>query len=44
MALFATELGFGVLEALEVDLPKPNALGRLVGRFIGSLRRSRKRR
>jgi AcrR family transcriptional regulator len=44
MVLFATELGFGVLEALEVDLPKPNALGRLVGRFIGSLRPTRRKR
>ena len=43
IALFATELGFGVLEALEVELPKPNMLGRLVGRFIGSLRVRRTR-
>jgi AcrR family transcriptional regulator len=42
MVLFATELGFGVLEAFEVDLPKPSMIGRLVGRFVGSLRAQRK--
>lgn len=39
VTLFATELGFALLEAFDVDLPKPNALGHLVRRFIGSLRR-----
>jgi AcrR family transcriptional regulator len=37
--LFAAELGMGVLEALDVDLPKPTVLGRLVGRLVSSLRR-----
>jgi AcrR family transcriptional regulator len=35
--LWAAELGMGVLEALDVELPKPRALSRLVGRLVGSL-------
>jgi len=36
--LWAAELGIGVLEALDVELPKPKTLSRLVGRLVGSLR------
>ena len=35
--LWATELGLGMLEAWDVDLPKPATWGRVVERFIGSL-------
>jgi AcrR family transcriptional regulator len=43
--LFAAELGMGVLEALDVALPKPRTFGRVVGRLLGSLRsRTRRRR
>jgi AcrR family transcriptional regulator len=35
--LWAAELGIGVLEALDVELPDPTALSRLVGRLVGSL-------
>jgi AcrR family transcriptional regulator len=37
--LWATELGLGLLEAWEVELPKPAAWGRVVDRVIGSLER-----
>lgn len=36
--LWAAEVGMGVLEALDMKLPKPNVLARLVGRMVGSLR------
>jgi AcrR family transcriptional regulator len=35
--LWATELGLGLLEAWDVELPKPATWGRVVDRFIGSL-------
>jgi AcrR family transcriptional regulator len=35
--LWAAELGLGLLEAWEVELPKPATWGRVVERFIGSL-------
>lgn len=35
--LWAAELGLGVLEAFEVELPTPAALSRLVGRLVGAL-------
>jgi AcrR family transcriptional regulator len=35
--LWATELGLGVLEAWEVDLPKPATWGRLIDRVLHSL-------
>jgi AcrR family transcriptional regulator len=35
--LWATELGLGLLEAWDVELPKPATWGRLVDRIIGSL-------
>jgi AcrR family transcriptional regulator len=35
--LWATELGLGMLEAWDVDLPKPGAWARLADRFLGSL-------
>jgi AcrR family transcriptional regulator len=37
--LWATELGLGMLEAWDVDLPKPATWGRLVERLLGSLER-----
>ena len=37
--LWATELGLGLLEAWDVELPKPAAWGNLVDRVIGSLER-----
>lgn len=39
--LWATELGLGLLEAWEVELPKPTAWAQLVDRFIGSLETGR---
>lgn len=36
--VWATELGLGVLEALDVTLPRPNVLAETVRRLIGSLR------
>jgi AcrR family transcriptional regulator len=39
MLLWAAELGMGVLEALDVELPKPRAFGRLVGRLVALLHR-----
>jgi AcrR family transcriptional regulator len=38
--LWATELGLGLLESWDVELPKPAAWGRVVDRVIGSLERS----
>lgn len=35
--LWAVELGLGMLEAWDVELPKPTTWGNLVDRFIGSL-------
>ena len=35
--LWATELGLGLLESWDVELPKPTAWARVVERFIGSL-------
>ena len=35
--LWATELGLGMLESWEVDLPKPVAWGRLIERMLSSL-------
>ena len=35
--LWATELGLGVLESWDVDLPKPATWARLVDRVLGSL-------
>jgi AcrR family transcriptional regulator len=35
--LWATELGLGMLEAWDVELPKPATWARLVERFLGSL-------
>jgi AcrR family transcriptional regulator len=35
--LWATELGLGLLESWDVDLPKPATWGRLVDRVLGSL-------
>ena len=35
--LWAVELGLGMLEAWDVELPKPTTWGHLVDRFIGSL-------
>jgi hypothetical protein len=35
--LWAAELGLGLLESWEVELPKPATWGRAVARFIGSL-------
>ena len=35
--LWATELGLGMLEAWDVELPKPAVWGRLVDRMLGSL-------
>jgi AcrR family transcriptional regulator len=37
--LWATELGLGLLESWDVELPKPATWGRVVERFIGSLER-----
>jgi hypothetical protein len=37
--LWATELGLGMLEAWDVELPKPATWGRLVERLLGSLER-----
>jgi hypothetical protein len=42
-ALWAAELGLGVLEALDVALPKPSTLSRTVRRLVASLERRRKR-
>jgi AcrR family transcriptional regulator len=39
--LWATELGLGLLEAWEVELPKPTAWGHLVDRFLGSFEAER---
>jgi AcrR family transcriptional regulator len=39
--LFAAELGMGVLEALEIDLPRPGLLARAVGKLVGGLARDR---
>jgi AcrR family transcriptional regulator len=39
--LWATELGLGMLEAWEVDLPRPATWSHLVERFIGSLEAER---
>ncbi len=35
--LWATELGLGMLESWDVELPRPAVWGRLVERIIGSL-------
>jgi hypothetical protein len=35
--LWAAELGLGVLESWDVELPKPSAWGNVVDRFLGSL-------
>jgi hypothetical protein len=35
--LWATELGLGLLESWDVELPKPAAWARLVDRLLGSL-------
>ncbi len=42
--VFAAELGIGVLEALDVRLPKPAVLADTVQRLIGSLRPNGRRR
>jgi TetR/AcrR family acrAB operon transcriptional repressor len=42
--LWATELGLGLLEAWDVELPKPATWGRLVDRVLGALERDRDRR
>ncbi|HZP28779.1 MAG TPA: helix-turn-helix domain-containing protein [Acidimicrobiia bacterium] len=34
--LWAAELGLGLLEALDVELPRPGAWGRIVERLVGS--------
>ncbi len=41
--MWSVELGLGVLEALEIDLPKPGVLSRLVGTLVGSLSPARRR-
>ena len=41
--LWAAELGLGVLEALDVDLPKPGAWGRIVERLVASFEPTTKR-
>lgn len=35
--LWAAELGLGVLEALDIELPKPSVLSAIVGRMVGCL-------
>jgi AcrR family transcriptional regulator len=42
--LFAAEVGMGVLEALDIDLPKPGVLARAVGKLIGGLGPARRAR
>jgi AcrR family transcriptional regulator len=42
--LVATELGLGVLEALDIDPPKPRVMSTIIGKLIGSLRASRRER
>jgi AcrR family transcriptional regulator len=42
--LFAAEVGTGVLEALAIKAPRPNALSNVVRRFVGSLARPQRRR
>jgi AcrR family transcriptional regulator len=37
--LWAAELGLGVLEAFDVELPKPSVLSTIAGRMVGSLSR-----
>ena len=37
MLLWAAELGFGVLEAVGIEPPKPSVLSRVVGRMVSSL-------
>ena len=39
--LVATELGLGVLEALDIDPPKPKIMSTIIGKLIGSLRTGR---
>ena len=38
LLLLAAEVGLGVLEALDVDLPAPDALAAIIQRMVGSLR------
>ena len=38
MFMWAAELGLGVLEALDIELPKPGVLAKLTDRLVGSLR------
>jgi TetR/AcrR family transcriptional regulator, transcriptional repressor for nem operon len=42
--VWAAELGLGVLEALDITLPKPAVLGSTVARLVGSLGDGRARR
>jgi AcrR family transcriptional regulator len=43
LLMFAAEVGFGVLEAIDVDLPRPGVLSTAVQKLIGSLRTRRRR-
>jgi AcrR family transcriptional regulator len=41
--VWSVELGLGVLEALDIELPKPGVLSKLVGTLVGSLSPARRR-
>jgi AcrR family transcriptional regulator len=40
--LVATELGLGVLEALDIEPPKPRVMSTIIGKLVGSLRSARR--
>jgi AcrR family transcriptional regulator len=40
--MFAAELGLGVLEAFDIDPPKPGVASTIIGKLVGSLRNVRK--
>jgi AcrR family transcriptional regulator len=42
--LFAAEVGMGVLEALDIELPRPGLLARAVGKLVGGLGPARRAR
>jgi AcrR family transcriptional regulator len=42
MLLWAAELGLGMLEAFDIQPPKPSVLSRTVGRLVGSLSEHRR--